>query len=94
MKIIPRGKWVLVKPNVDESKENEYGLLLPANHEREQKARGTVVAVGSEVADIKKGSQVVYGAYAGENLKVKEKKDEEVEYKLLLDEDIIAFLES
>ena len=90
-KIIPRGKWVLVRPIEKESKETEQGLILPASEEMEQKARGTVEAVGKEVSDIKDGDEVIYGAFAGENIKRKEN-DKEVELKLLLEEDIIAFL--
>lgn len=90
-KIIPRGKWVLVKPIEKESRETEQGLILPANEEREQKARGIVEAMGKEVTDIKIWDEVIYGAFAGENIKYRES-GKEVEYKLLLDEDIIAFL--
>lgn len=90
-KIIPRGKWVLVQPIKKESHETEQGLILPASNEQEQKAQGTVLAVGIEVNNIKIGSEIIYGAFAGENLKRREN-NKEVEYKLLLDEDIIATL--
>ena len=87
MKITPRGKWVLVKPLIDENKENEFGLLVPATDEKEQKSQGTVESVGEEVKGIKKGDVVIYGAFAGENIKTND-----TEYKLLLDEDIIAYV--
>ena len=90
-KSIPRGKWLLVRPLVDQSRETEHGLLLPATDEKEQKAQGTVEAVGDEIKGIKPGDTVVYGAYVGENLKINEG-GKDVEYKLLLDEDIIAFV--
>ena len=90
-KIIPRGKWVLVRPTEKESRETEQGLILPASEEREQKATGTVESVGKGVIDIKSGDEVIYGAFAGENVKRREN-NQEVEYKLLLEEDIIAFL--
>lgn len=90
-KIIPRGKYVLVKTAGKEALQNEFGLLVPANEERESKAQGEVVAVSKQVADIKKGNQVIYGQFAGEQLKVKES-GKEVEYKLLHEEDIIAFI--
>lgn len=89
--IQPRGKWVLVLPASAETKENEYGLLAPANVESEQKAQGTVEAFGSEVTDLKVGDTVVYGAYSGELLKVREN-GKEIEYKLILEEDVIAFI--
>jgi chaperonin GroES len=90
-KIVPRGSWVLVRPAEKESRETEQGLILPESEEREQKAVGIVEAVGSEVKDIKKGDEIIYGAFAGENIKRREN-NKEVEYKLLLDEDIIAYL--
>ncbi len=90
-KIQPRGKWVLVRPVDPESSINEAGLYIPDSTEKEQKAQGTVEAVGSEINDIKKGDHVVYGAYAGETLGTTEK-GKKVELKLLHDDDIIAFL--
>ena len=91
IKIVPRGKWLLVRPVEAGSKENEHGLLLPDNDEKEQKAQGTVEAVGDEVKGIKKGEKVLYGAFAGENLKQHEG-GKDVNFKLLLDEDVIAFI--
>ncbi len=90
-KIIPRGSWVLVKPAEKESRETEQGLILPESEEREQKAVGIVEAVGEDVKDLKKGDEILYGAFAGENIKRREN-NKEVEYKILLDEDIIAEL--
>lgn len=88
--IIPRKEWVLVKPE-EVRTQTQSGLLLPDTEEKEQKAQGEVVAVGDSVEGLKKGDIVIYGAYAGENMVVYEK-GAEVEYKLLLDEDIIAFV--
>ena len=90
-RIVPRGKWVLVRPIEKESSETDQGLILPASEEREQKAVGTVVSVGEGVTEIKKGDEVVYGAFAGENMKRREG-SVEVDYKLLLDEDILVIL--
>jgi len=90
-KIIPRGKWVLIKPIEKEARETEYGLILPASQEQEQKAQGTIQVIGDEIKGLKIGDVVIYGAYAGENLKTREN-NKEIDYKLLLDEDIIAFV--
>lgn len=88
----PRGKYVLVKPDKEISKENEHGLLTPQNQEEEEKAIGTVIAANPEIKDIKKGDRVIYGVLAGEVLK---KKDGRNEVKLLFlhDDDIIGFEE-
>jgi len=90
-KIIPRGLWVLVKPTPRESHETEHGIILPAQEETEQKAFGIVQEVGADVPDIEKGDEVVYGTYSGEQID-REEKGKKVEYKLILEEDIIAFL--
>jgi len=90
-KIIPRGKQILIKVKKDDSHESESGLIIPTNVEREQKAIGKVISVGPDIKDIKKDDEVIYGAYAGEHIKMKEGK-EEVEYILLFDEDVLAFL--
>ena len=90
-KIVPRGKWILVLPIGEESRENENGLIVPSNVEQEKKSQGTVEAVGSEIKDIVVGDRVVYGTYAGEPITTRED-GKEVERKLLLDEDVIGFI--
>lgn len=82
-----------MEPDGEESRESQHGLLTPSNVEKEQKAIGTVVAVGSEIKDIKKGDRVIYGAFAGEQLKLKDNPLKKVDYVLLFDEDILAFIE-
>jgi co-chaperonin GroES (HSP10) len=90
-KVIPRGKYMLIKTDEPESKENEAGLLAPSNEEAEEKAQGTVESVGEEVKGVMKGDRVVFGVFAGEVLKLKEN-GKTVEYKLLHDDDVIAFI--
>lgn len=91
-KIIPRGKYVLVKPTEKESNQTSSGLYKPDSDEHEQKSYGTVISFGDEVNGIKKGAIAVYGTYAGEHIKIEEN-GIEVEYKLVYDDDIIAFIE-
>lgn len=88
-RIVPRKSWLLVKPDEAESRVKENGLIIPTNVEQERKAVGTVIEVGSEIKDIKKGNKVVYGVYAGEEMKMREK-GKEVEYKFLHDDDVIG----
>ncbi len=90
-KIEPRGKYILVKPDEEQSKENDAGLFVPQNTESEERAQGKVCGFGEEVKGVKKGDQVVFGVLAGEVLKVREN-GKEVEYKLLHDDDVIAFV--
>lgn len=89
--IVPRGKYILVRQDEPEERKSEAGLLTPDSDEQEQRAQGIVEAVGSEIKDIKKGDKVIFGAYAGETMKIKES-GKEIDYKLLYDEDVIAFI--
>lgn len=96
--IVPLGFYVLVKVAAPESRENENGLIIPNNVEQEQKAQGIVEAVGDKVSSLKAGDEVIYGAYAGEELK-RQENGIEVTYRLLLQneadpagQDIIAKL--
>lgn len=91
MKIIPRHTQILVKPDEPLSGKTESGLVRPENEEKEKQAKGTVVAVGPEVEDVKPGNRVIYGAYAGEEL-IYETVDED-DHILLFDEDVLAFIE-
>lgn len=91
-KIIPRGKQILVQQDGKESRESKHGILTPSNVEQEQKAIGTVIEIGEGITDVNKGNRVIFGAFAGEKLKFKDG-TQEVEYVLLFDEDVIAFIE-
>lgn len=91
MKIIPRGKYILVQRDKAESQVSEHGISSPSSVEQEEKAFGTVIAVGGEVKDVKKGNRVIYGAFAGEEMEITEK-GKKVKYRLLEDEFVIAFI--
>lgn len=91
-KITPRGKQVLIRPVEEQGRVSEHGIFTPVKVEQERKAIGTVEAVGPDVKDIKKGDNVIYGAFAGEKIAFKESIDN-IEYLLLFEEDILAFIE-
>lgn len=91
IRIIPRGKNVLVKRDEPRDRQSENGIITPDNVDQEQKAYGVVIEVGELIKDLKKGDHVIYGAYAGEDIEVDEK-GKKVDYKLLDDEDVIAFI--
>lgn len=90
VKIHPRNKWICVEPDKEESRILESGLTKPDNTEQERKSIGTVVSVGSEVKDLKKGDRVIYGTYAGERLELEK---ENLEFYILHDDDIVAIIE-
>lgn len=83
--ITPRPNWIFVRPDDEDPRESESGLLRPDNLEQEKKSYGTVLSVGKEISDIGVGDRVIYGTYAGETLTIEEK-----EYKLLHNDDIVA----
>lgn len=91
-KIKPRGTQILVKPDGEGSRTSKNGIITPDNVEQEKKSIGTVLAVGPDMKDVKKGDRVIYGAFAGEKMKWKEGTDE-AEVVLLFDEDVLAFIE-
>lgn len=91
-KIKPRGKQILVQPDPEVSRQGDFGLVLPSSVEQEQKAVGTVIAVGPDIKDVKKGDRVIYAAFGGESIGFS-RDPKKVDYKLLFDEDVLAFIE-
>lgn len=90
-KIHPRGKQILIKRDEADAGVSEFGIATPSSEEKEQKAFGTVVAVGPEIKDVKKGDRVIYGAYAGEEIEIEER-GEKQQYRIVEDEFVIAFI--
>lgn len=88
LKIIPRKKYVLVKPDGKELPVSKSGLFTPGSVEQEQKSVGTVMQTGEDVVNINRGSKVIYATYAGEWIEL-----DDISYKLLHDDDVLAFLE-
>ena len=87
--IKPRKMQVLVRPEGEQSNVSESGLITPSTVEQEQRAVGEILAVGQGIDDLNVGDNVIYGAYAGERISTREG-DEDVEYILLHDEDVLA----
>ncbi len=80
-------------------KENTAsGIILPASSEKEKKAQGKIVAIGTgeeiKKLNLKVGDTVVFGKYAGEEIEV-----DKQEYKILNvsktkdESDILAVIE-
>lgn len=91
MKLKPLGDRIVVKPSTQEE-VTKSGIVLPDTVEKEKKEEGEVVAIGSgeKIAKltIKVGDVVIFGKYSGDEVTV-----EDVEYKVLKDEDVLAVLE-
>ena len=97
MNIKPIGERILVKP-LKEDEVTKSGIVLPSNAEKEKKAQGKIVALGSgeeiKKLGLKVGDTVVFGKYSGDEVEV----DRE-EYKILNvskekdESDVLAILE-
>lgn len=91
MKLKPLSNRVIVKP-IAEKETTKSGIILPDTVDKEKKAEGEVVAVGDGEKvlklGLKAGDKVLFGKYAGEEVKI-----EEVEYKILSEEDVLAVIE-
>lgn len=85
--IIPLGRQILVKPDPEESRETETGVIIPDNEEVEQKSFGEVISTGKSVKKVAPGNKVVFSTYAGEDISVKEE-----DFKLVHEKFILAQL--
>ena len=93
--IKPLGDRVLVEP-LERDEVTRSGIVLP-DTAKEKPQEGTVVSVGSGRVDdkgqkhaleVKSGNKVLYGKYAGTEIKVEGK-----EYLILSEKDILAIFE-
>lgn len=91
MKLRPLGDRVVIKPSPQEEM-TKSGIILPDSADKEKKAEGEVVAIGSgeKIAklNLKVGDKVVYSQYGGSEFKI-----EDVEFKVLSEDDLLAVLE-
>ena len=76
-----------------EAETTTSGIIVPDTIDKEKKAEGSVVAVGDgekiQKFNLKEGDKVIFGKYAGEEVKVGG-----TEYKILTDEDVLAVVVS
>jgi len=91
MKLKPLGDRIIVKA-VTEEEVTKSGIVLPDTVEKEKKEEGEVIAVGDgekvKKLGLKTGDRVIFGKYSGEEVKL-----EDVEYKVLKEEDVLAKIE-
>ena len=88
MKLKPLGNRLVVEP-LTEEETTKSGIILPDTIDKEKKAEGKVLAIGDgekiQKLGLVEGDTVLFGKYAGEEVKVGE-----TEYKILSDEDVLA----
>jgi chaperonin GroES len=89
LNIKPLADRVLVEPAAAETK-TASGLIIPDNA-KEKPQNGTVVAIGTGTKDepltVKVGDTVLYGKYAGTELKL-----EGSDYLIMRESDILAII--
>jgi len=95
MKIKPLGDRILVL-GVEEEKKTKGGILIP-DTAKEKPQKGKVIAVGPGKVnekgkriplDVKKGDRVLFGKYAGNEIKI-----DGVEHLIMREDDILAIQE-
>ena len=96
MNIKPLADRVLIKPLMEDEK-SKGGIIIP-DTVKEKPQKGEVIAVGTGTAgddgekvelELKVGNKVLYGKYAGTEIKV----DGE-DYLIMRESDILAIIES
>ena len=90
MKLKPLGNRIVVEPLAEEE-TTKSGIVLPDTVNKEKKAEGKIIAIGSgekiTALNLSEGDKVIFGKYAGEEVKV-----DNIEYKILTDEESQDFL--
>lgn len=88
MKLQPLGDRIVVEP-ITQEESTKSGIILPETIDKEKKAEGKIVSIGDgekiQKLGLKIGDRVIFGKYAGEDVKI-----ENIEYKVLGHEDVLA----
>lgn len=89
MKFKPLGKCILVERLEEESKTSS-GIIIPDNA-KEKPLMGKIVSISKKVADekiLKEGETIVFGKYAGNEIKLDNK-----EYVVLEVKDVLGVID-
>ena len=89
MKLVPLGDRVVLKPLAAEE-TTKSGIILPGqNKEKPQQAEVVAVGPGTEEVkmEVKKGDQVIYSKYSGNEVKI-----DEQDYIIVKQNDILAII--
>ncbi|MEJ5227255.1 co-chaperone GroES [Thermodesulfovibrio sp.] len=87
MKIKPLKERVVVKYSSEELEKTPGGIYVP-DVAKEKPQKGEVIAVGSEVKEVKVGDTVLFDKYAGSKIKI-----DDVEYLIIKEEEILGIVE-
>lgn len=72
MNFTPLGKRVLVK-RLEEANTTASGIIIPDNA-AEKPSQGEVVAVSSDVSELKNGNVIVFGKFSGSEVSIEGEK--------------------
>ncbi|MBW1777002.1 MAG: co-chaperone GroES [Deltaproteobacteria bacterium] len=95
MKLKPLQDRILVE-RVEEEQKTKGGIIIP-DTAKEKPAEGKVIAVGSGKLDengkrmpldVKKGDRILFGKYAGTEVKIEGK-----EYLMMREDDVLGIIE-
>ena len=90
MNIQPLGDRILVKV-LEEVETTKSGIVLPETAEKEKKAEGQIVSIGSgekiSKMNLKPGDKVMFGKYAGDEVEI-----EKQAHRFLKDDEILAVI--
>jgi len=96
--IEPIGDRVVVKP-LEMEEVTASGIVIPDTASKEKPHEGVIIALGSggvgkECSNpkdfLKVGDKVLFGRYAGDDVKLKDKEGKEVELKILRLDSVLA----
>lgn len=85
--IKPLKERVVVKYSNEEVEKTAGGLYVP-DVAKEKPQKGTVVAVGSEVKELKVDDVVLFEKYSGAKIKLND-----IEYLIIKEEDILGIIQ-
>lgn len=84
-KLIPLADRVVIQPITE--KKTLSGIIIPDAAGKERPERGTVIAIGKGVVEVKVGDEVVFTKYGPEEVKV-----EGLDYYILREDQILAIV--
>jgi len=91
VKIAPLGDRVVVRP-MEQEQVTASGIVIPDTADKDKPQEGVVIAlgkggIGKDCANpqdfLKVGDKVLFGKYAGDDVKLKDKNGKDVEVKIL-----------
>ena len=86
MNFKPLGDRLLVE-RIEEMSTTASGIIIPDNA-KDKPSQGKVVAIGSEVEEISVGDTIVFGKYAGTEVKI-----EDEEFLIMREDDVLGVIE-